>query len=178
MTKLPSAFVNFTSTSCSGLTSSASPRDGSSRRGHVGAYDAQGLGANQRADELLDGQIDEILAAKQCRQRGRNLRLNLAFRIHQKESDGTGLQNGVRKPIAGVDEFLFFALMAFNGDEHGPHRVPKRSSAGHDGFHSLKAAIYLIFAAATACDGRHSFRSDYATAAIGPKSASNSSAEA
>ena len=34
------------------------------------------------------------------------------------------------QPIAGVDEFLFFALVAFNGDEHGPDRVPKRCSRG------------------------------------------------
>ncbi len=62
-----------------------------------------------------------------------------------------------------------------------PTGCQSRTRAGHDGFHSLKAAIYLMSAVAAACDARHAFMAttgDYATAAIGPKSASNSSADA
>src|ERR1700730_14772132 len=63
--------------------------------------------------------------------------------------------------------------MAFNGYEHDLDRVPNREGAGHDACHSLGSAIFLICGGATVCDVHH----DYATAAMGPRSANNSSAD-
>jgi hypothetical protein len=65
------------------------------------------------------------------------------------------LQNGVGQPVAGADQFLFFALVALGGYEHDLDRVPKAAGTGHDGCHSLKPAIYLIFAVEAACDAGH-----------------------
>src|SRR5882672_1558190 len=108
-------------------------------------------------------------------ERGRHLRLHLVLGVEQKHALHAALQNGVGQPIAGADGILLLALMPFDGNEH-INRVPNSSARGLDGCHSLRAADYTCCTESMVTETPVTVQATAATK--GPRSASNSSADA
>ena len=79
----------------------------------------QGHRADQRPDQFLEGEIVEFLAPEQRGQRGRYLRQDFALGIEQEQPLRAAFEDGLGQPVACVDQLLLFALVTFDGNEHG-----------------------------------------------------------
>ena len=78
----------------------------------------QGLGRDNGCEQLLKGQISEVLAPEETGERLRHRGQYLVFAIEEEQTLRSTLQNGVGQPTADTEKFQFLALMALNGNEH------------------------------------------------------------
>ena len=118
-------------------------RRGAEETCDVIAHHGECLRRDERCDQLLETEIDEVLAPKQGRQGLRDMRLDLVLRVEQEKTGLDILQDRVGNAVVRTEQLLQLALVSLCRDEHIARSVPKqRPGDGEEGHSSGRFFTY------------------------------------